>query len=240
MPGHRNCIVQYFIDPFKYSQPKYNKLLTNQQDLANLSAKSFKNYAGKYDCDFIRITKPKLNHIHPTFERFDLWLNPGWWENYDQIMYVDSDVFALPNAPNIFEEYPDLESFKVCEYPTFKDAQLGEQTDVFYKGLLLQCKLRTVIKKGFQTGVFILTKKAVEVMKTWIELYKKLDHHDAEILIWATIKSNVKITKMNEYYNHKNAHMRGHPKVYFFHAAGHKKEKQKDSILTFLQKNRIK
>ena len=78
-------------------------------------------------------------------------------------------------------------------------------------------------------------------MKTWIELYKKLDHHDGEILIWATIKSNVKITKMNEYYNYKNAHMRGHPKVYFFHAAGHKKgSMQKESILNFLAKNGIK
>ena len=35
-----------------------------------------------------------------------------WWDKYDQIMYIDSDVFALPNAPNIFEEYPDTEKIR--------------------------------------------------------------------------------------------------------------------------------
>jgi hypothetical protein len=240
MADSRNCIVQYFIDPYLYELPEYNKLLTNQQHLADLSAKSFKAYADKHNCDFIRITQPKIKHKHPTFERFDLWLDDSWWDKYDQIMYTDSDVFALPNAPNIFKEYPDLETFKVCNYKTFQDAQLGEQTDVFYKGLLMTCKLAQVIKKGFQPGVFILTKKAVDIMKNHISAYKKLDHHDGEILIWATIQSNVKITRMNEYYNYKNAHMRGHPNVYFYHAAGHKKVEHKEGIITFLASHGIK
>ena len=240
MPEHRNCIVQYFIDPYLYETPEYNKLLTNQQNFANLSAKSFKGYAKKHYCDFIQITLPKLKYRHPTFERFDLWLDDSWWDKYDQIMYVDSDVFALPDAPNIFEEYPDLETFKVCHYPKFENAVTQEQIDTFYEGLLLSCKLKHVIEKGFQPGVFILTKKAVDKMKDHISVYKRLDHHDGEILIWATIQSGVKITKMNEYYNYKNAHMRRHPKVYFFHAAGHKKREQEESIKIFLNKNGIK
>ena len=34
--------------------------------------------------------------------------------------------------------------------------------------------------------------------------------------------------------------MRRHPKVYFFHAAGHKKREQEESIKIFLNKNGIK
>ena len=34
--------------------------------------------------------------------------------------------------------------------------------------------------------------------------------------------------------------MRRHPKVYFFHAAGHKKLKEQDRITTFLKEKGIK
>ena len=241
----KKCIVQYWIQADQYSEPDYNALLKNSEEFnanefADRSARSFQSYADKYGHDFIKIEKKKLDFKHPTFERFDLWLNNTWWEKYDEIMYVDSDVFAMPDAPDIFAQYPTQGTLKVCTHPGFQGATEQEHFDHIYHGLLKECTLEQVIQNGFQAGVFIITKKAKDIMKSHIAQYKELNDHDGHILLWATIKSGVPLTRMTELYNFKNAHMRGKPKVHFFHAAGHKKSKQFHSINSFLDRNGIK
>jgi hypothetical protein len=163
-------------------------------------------------------------------------------EKFIKIMYTDSDVFAMPSAPNIFQMYPQKETFKYCRYPRIETANTQAQYDSFYHGLYTDCSLEQVKLKGFQTGVFMLTKKAREIMKPWIAKFKQLgEYQDGEILNWATIKSDVPVTKMNEWFNFKNAHFENKPKIYFFHAAGRKKGKkgQEEGIRKFLKKNGI-
>lgn len=236
----KNCIVQYWIPASEYADPNYNNLL-QEQPLHKISRKSFEQYSNKYDIDYIEINKKKINWKHPTFERFDLWLDDEWWEKYDQIMYVDSDVFALPWAPNIFDCYPKLDTFKYCHAPRIENAKSPKQQDVFYHGLLKEtCTIEEVISKAFQTGVFILTKKSRDIMKPYIARFKEFkDHHDGEILNWANIRSGVLTEKMNDWFNFKNAHFRGKPKIYFFHAAGRKKgaEEHAHRIRLYLEKN---
>ena len=110
----KKCIVQYWIPSSEYSEPRYNNLLqaNEQKSLVKLSTKSFKKYADKYGHDFKRIDTKKIDFRHPTFERFDLWLDDSWWKEYDEIMYVDCDVFAMPDAPDIFQNYKSLDTFK--------------------------------------------------------------------------------------------------------------------------------
>jgi len=238
----KKCIVQYWIPADKYSQPDYNKLLRNQP-LHEISSRSFKKYCAKYNIDYIEINEPKINWIHPTFERFDLWLDEEWWQKYDQILYADSDIFAMPWAPDIFEMYPDNDTFKYCHFSKIENAETQEHFDTFYHGLLKkECSLEDVRKKGFQPGLFILTKKSRDVMRPWIEKFKEIGNaHDGEILNWANIKSNVKITKMDEWFNYKNAHFRRKPKIYFFHAAGNKKGKSEsqEGIREYLKKHGV-
>ena len=238
----KKCIVQYWIPSSQYSDPEYNNLLQekDQYSLAEISKTSFQTYAEKYKHDFIRIEEKKINFKHPTFERFDLWLDDSWWEKYDEIMYVDSDVFALPNAPDIFLNYPTTKTFKVCNHPAFQLATEQEQIEHIHHGLLKQLPLDSVKWYGFQPGVFILTKTARDIMKPFIEQFKNLNDHDGHILMWACIKSKVPLTRMHEYYNYKNAHFKGHPEIYFFHAAGHKKLAQEDRIKTYLESKGIK
>ena len=241
----KKCIVQYWIQADQYSQPDYNALLKKSEEFdanefAGRSASSFQAYADKYGHDFIRIEKKKLDFKHPTFERFDLWLDDTWWEKYDEIMYVDSDVFAMPDALDVFLQYPEPGMLKVCDHPGFQQAKEDDQIEHIYHGLLKECTLDQVRHYGFQAGVFIITKEAKELMKPYIAKYRELDDHDGNILMWAAIKSKVPVLRMSELYNFKNAHMRGKPKVNFFHAAGHKKMKHFHSINSFLIKNGIK
>ena len=233
----KKCIVQYWIPSSEYSEPRYNNLLqaNEQKSLVKLSTKSFKKYADKYGHDFKRIDKKKINFRHPTFERFDLWLDDSWWKEYDEIMYVDCDVFAMPDAPDIFQNYKSLDTFKVCDHPAFQMATKPEQINHIYHGLLKKCKLDDVKYYGFQPGVFILTKPARDIMRPYIEKFKELDDHDGNILIWACIQSKVTLTRMSQYYNYKKSHCKGHPQSYFFHAAGHKKHTQKSKVIQFLK-----
>ena len=233
----KKCIVQYWIPSSEYSEPTYNNLLQarDQKSLVEVSTKSFEQYANKYGHDFKRIDKKKINFRHPTFERFDLWLDDSWWEEYDEIMYVDCDVFAMPNAPDIFQSYKSLDTFKVCDHPAFQMATKPEQINHIYHGLLKECKLEDVKNYGFQPGVFILTKPARDIMRPYIEKFKELNDHDGHILIWACIKSKVPLTRMSQYYNYKKAHFLGHPESYFFHAAGHKKLTQRSKVVVFLK-----
>jgi len=237
----KKCIVQYWIPSSEYTHPGYNNLLKNSNKFdadgfANRSARSFELYANKYNHDFVRVTEKKLNYKHPTFERFDLWLDDHWWEKYDEIMYVDSDVFAMPEAPDIFQHYKSLGTFKVCEHDAFQKATLPEQIDLIHHGLLKKCKLDEVKHYGFQPGVFILTKTARDIMRPYIEQFKELNDHDGHILIWACIQSQVPLTRMSRFYNYKKAYFKGHPESYFFHAAGHKKLVHLGRIYDFLEK----
>jgi hypothetical protein len=235
----RCAIIQYFIDPFLYEHPRFNKLETIQP-LAELSKRSFEVYCEKYNIDFVRITRPKLGYRHPTYERFDLWMDESWWKKYDQICYVDSDVFALPHAPNIFENYQDLDTFKFCRYEPYRIKKIKDIRKEFRKTLLSTCNPKDIKEKFFQAGVFILTKKSAEHMKPWTKLYNKLDHNDAEILVWSAIKSKVPVTEMDELYNYKNAFQLGKPSVYFLHCYGHKKKKQQNVIQQWLNQNGVK
>lgn len=233
----KKCIVQYWIPSSEYTDPGYNNLLQakDQKKLVEISTKSFKKYANKYGHDFKRISEKKINFRHPTFERFDLWLDDSWWKEYDEIMYVDCDVFAMPEAPDIFQHYKSLDTFKVCDHPAFQKATLPGQIDLIHHGLLQKCKLDEVKHYGFQPGVFILTKPARDIMRPYIEKFKELNDHDGHILIWACIKSKVTLTRMSQYYNYKKAYFKGHPESYFFHAAGHKKLVDSDRVLKFLK-----
>jgi hypothetical protein len=139
---------------------------------------------------------------------------------------VDSDVFAMPTAPDIFAQYPAQGTLKVCVHPGFQLATEQEQIDHIYSGLLKECTIQQVTQNGFQAGVFIITKEARELMKPYIAKYKEL--------------SGVPLTRMTELYNFKNAFMKNKPSVHFFHAAGHKKHNLQLRILSFLRDNGIK
>lgn len=224
----RKAIVQYYIDTSHYSDPDYNNLSSNDRSLVSISRKSFESYAEKIGVDFLHIDKPKLNYKHPTFERFDLWLDNTWWQKYDQILYVDSDVFAMPDAPDVFETYPDLDTFKICESSGWQKG-LKELS-----GILEKISKQDQMKYGFQTGVFMLTKYSAQKMRPWISRYRELDDHDGHIMVWSAVQSQVPVERMDWRYNYKRAYYTGHPEIYFFHAQGKKKEKHHKRIHAWL------
>ena len=224
----RNLVIQYYIDIQKYTQPGYNNL--KPSPIEEYSTHSFKQYCGKFDLDYCRITEPKINFKHPTWERFDLWTDPSWWGRYEQIMYVDSDVVALPDAPNVFELYKDLDTFKFAKYDRYRkmpvEIHASSNRDTIFKDI----DPAIIQRKRFQTGVFILTKKIAEAMLSTVKEYSKCKVDDGQFLNWAVMHSGVPYTEMDLKFNVKNNGQYIKDKIYFMHCAGGKKHKKASKI----------
>jgi hypothetical protein len=77
----KNLVIQYYIDVQKYSQPGFNNLKPSPME--TYSRNSFQRYCEKFNLDYLRITEPKLAFKHPTWERFDLWVDRSWYDKYE-------------------------------------------------------------------------------------------------------------------------------------------------------------
>jgi len=236
----KNLVIQYYIDTNLYTQPNFNNLGPSPAE--QYSSHSFQLYCKKYGIDYLKITKPILSFKHPTWERFDLWTDRSWWDKYDQILYVDSDVFALSHAPNIFEKYSNLETFKGAEYSKFRNSNnSGAKLLTSNNPLLYDIPGDLIQKKSIQPGVFMLNKKSSEHMLPYISDYKNISDNkidDGMFLNYCIIKSNVAYEDMSHKWNHKNnGAKRDYGLIYFLHCAGGKKHKKGAGLWKMLAKN---
>ena len=226
----RNLVIQYYIDINKYSQPGFNNLKPSPME--QYSRHSFQKYCEKFDLDYLRITEPKINFKHPTWERFDLWIDRTWWDKYDQIMYVDSDVIALPHAPNIFAQYPTIDNrLKTAYYPKFRSAgPTGAKFNQRVNPLADNYTGEQISSKFVQPGVIILTKSCTEHMLPWVSKYSEIKDDridDGMFLNSCIVDSDVPLLDMDRMWNHKNNGERfDYNTVNFLHCAGGKKHKK--------------
>jgi hypothetical protein len=236
----KNLIIQYYIDTQKYSQPSFNNLYASPME--EYSRYSFQLYCKKYDIDYIRITEPKLGFKHPTWERFDLWIDRSWWEKYDQIMYVDSDVIAFEHAPNVFKEYPTIDChLKSPYYQKMRDAgPSGAKRNQRMNPLADNYSGETISKKFIQPGVILLNKLSTEFMLPWISKYKDITDNridDGMFLNHCIVESKVPVLDMNRWWNHKNNGEKfDYKRTNFIHCAGGKKHKRGAAIWPKLAK----
>lgn len=242
----KNLVIQYYIDINLYD----NKNLLEYRETHNCiapntvekySEHSFKKYCAKFGHDFIRITKPVFHYMHPTWERFDLWFNPEWLDKYDQVLYVDTDVFALDHAPDIFAQYSDLSKFKSPAYTKYRDNPPHVIKSKFKNTILKNCDPKKTTDTFFQTGVWMLTKEARDKMLPWVERYREFEGQcdDGQFLNWAVIESGVGYQDIDTKFNVKNNGLKKplhYKDTFFLHSAGGEKYHRVSKIHQFLKK----
>ena len=216
---NQNLVVQFFMKPEGFSDPEYNSL-RNNNDLLKYSLKSAELYAKKVGADYKLVTEPKVKWKHPTFERLDLFYNEKWWNDYDHILYLDTDVIVWPQAPSVFELYKDLESFKPVRDKRAERYKNEDHLRII-KGTCLEGEdINWLRNNRFNAGVFMLNKKSAQQMSPYLDC-AALDSDDNTMLVYAMLKSKVKVTKMDPLFNKKN----GKYGTYFGHAFGGEKHK---------------
>jgi hypothetical protein len=196
----KNIIVQIYIDLDKSSNT--SPILPAFDELSKISINLAKKYCNKIGAEHILITDPFINFIHPTYERFRLFEDPYWTDNYHNILYLDSDVFIFDDAPNIFECYPENTTFKVCQHWNEIKHGLKDQ--------------------GFNAGVFMLNKVSRDIMLPHLNyrVSPPFRSHDNEALVNCVNDSGVNVTVMDARFNAKNA-----TDCYFSHTWGSAKRK---------------
>lgn len=196
----KNIIVQIYISLDKASDTA--PILPAFDELSKISISLAKKYCNKIKAEHVLITEPFINFIHPTYERFRLFEDPYWTDNYDNILYLDSDVFIFDDAPNIFEYYSNNKTFKVCQH--WSEIRYG------------------LVNQGFNAGVFILNKISREIMLPYLNyrVNPPFPSHDNTALVNCVNESGVEVTVMDARFNAKNA-----TDCYFSHTWGNGKRK---------------
>jgi hypothetical protein len=181
----KNIIVQIYISLDKSSDTA--PILPAFDELSEISISLAKKYCNKIGAEHVLITEPFIDFIHPTYERFRLFEDPYWTDNYDNVLYLDSDVFIFDDAPNIFDLYPDNTTFKVCQH--------------------YQEFLRGGAYQGFNAGVFMLNKISRDKMLPYLNyrVSPPFRSHDNEALANCVNNSGVDVTVMDARFNAKNA-----------------------------------
>ena len=180
-----------------------NRLDAQSEQVLFLSNVLVKHYAKKINSDYKLITKPIINFKHPTWERFQLF-DDQWINNYDNILYLDTDVFTWPEAPNIFELL-DNTAFNIVKHCNNKT----------YNGHPM-----------FNAGVFAINKTCAVEMKKFIKKENWLKRFEIDptwedskelntIFQTANIKSNWLEVKWN---------MKNDPDAFFTHMWGNQKK----------------
>jgi len=198
----RNCIVQFYMETTGFSQPDFVNISINKE-LLEYSKKSAKLYAEKCQADYILVDQPRINHVHPTFERFDLFFNDEWWKKYDHILYLDTDVICWPSAPDIFKMYNNKETFKVCEdlKALRNNKEWHQQNDK--DTILNQFDPEILRTKRFNAGVFMLNQSSAKIISPFLK-YKEYKDDDNKLLVYAVLSSGVITERMDPRFNKKN------------------------------------
>ena len=196
----KNIIVQIYISLDKSSDTA--PILPAFDELSKISISLAKKYCNKIGAEHVLITEPFINFIHPTYERFRLFEDPYWTDNYDNILYLDSDVFIFDDAPNIFEYYFNNKTFKVCQH--WSEIRYG------------------LVNQGFNAGVFMLNKISRDIMLPYLNyrVDPPFPSHDNTALVNCVNESGVEVTVMDARFNAKNA-----TDCYFSHTWGSGKRK---------------
>jgi lipopolysaccharide biosynthesis glycosyltransferase len=212
----KNCIVQFHVDAETYDSPEYNNISVNQK-LLPFSFESVKRYSEKINVDHVIVNEKRINWIHPTFERFDLFFNNNWWKEYENILYLDTDLIVWNDAPDIFEMYRQPNKFKICYDRIARRRSKQWHEKNASSSILEEFDGYTLAKNRFNAGVFMLDKTSAKAMAEYLD-YKNLVADDNVMLIYAMLKSGVGVEQMDWRFNKKNGY-----NCWFGHAFGQEK-----------------
>jgi hypothetical protein len=198
---NKNAIVQIFIKAKKKEKNFLNNY--HNSEVLRLSKILTQNYAKKVGAKYFFLTKPKIKFTHPCWERFQLF-SKKWTGKFNNILFLDTDIFPWPSAPNIFN-FIDNTAFNSMDY--YKD------------------KIKHNLKI-FNTGAFVLNEKSASCIrkhikkKEWIKRIKKYnDWNDGIELNYIIKKSRVKHHKLSYKWNTQNQF-----NAYFTHLWGSRKK----------------
>ena len=122
------------------------------EDIFKLTSPFIEKYAKKIDADFLVIKEKKISKTSPHWEKFQIY---DLFNDYDRIIYFDSDILIREDCPNLFEIVPVNKIGMFNEAP-FTDGRFGAiEKACIDHGI----KLQNWDGKYYNTGVIIASKR---------------------------------------------------------------------------------
>lgn len=190
----RKLIIQVQIDP-KHNTHNISRKFHHIDDLYRLSAAQAKKYAEICGSDYVQITDCNfLPNKHPCFQRLKLF----HLDNYDSILYLDSDAIIMNDIPNIFDIYGHH------NFCATWDINWDSQSQ-YYKNVLKQVQKRfgsTDTYKPFCSGVMLLNKSFIDVAKTiypkYLDEFNNRGYYDQGVLNKTIVEMGESYTRLPE------------------------------------------
>ena len=183
-------------------------------ELYNHSHILARRYAERVGADYVLFDQPWVNYLNPMFERYRLILEEKWAEEYDNILYLDSDAFVYDECPNLFEEYPQ-ETLRVSR-------DLNPAIEWTEKRIVSEFGWENIKHKYFNSGVLLFHKSSLVALREPLEGFRdrfdSFPFGDQSELNHAVFKSNLELTVMDDRYNSfypdaRIAHLYGPQKI---------------------------
>ena len=194
----RNAIIQIYVPAKGWEEE--NRLNWQNDEVLHLSRVLVSEYAKKFDIYYELIKEPLINFKHPTWERFQLF-DEKWINRFDNILYLDTDVFTWPWAPNVFE-YFDTKALNVARH--HKENKLINGNPAFNTGFIgINKEVYDCFNKFISKNLWL---KSFELDPKW---------EDGKEMNKLAYISGVKINWLHKKWNFKNS-----PGAYFTHLLG--------------------
>ncbi len=214
----KNAIIQIFI-PAKGWELEKSYVNWQSEEVINLSIKLTQIYAKRVNAQHFFISKAKIFFKHPSWERFQLF-EDEWINNFDNILYLDTDVFPWPDAPNIFD-FINNKAFNTA----------------------IHCAGKTLNGiPSFNAGVYVLNKFCAINMRKyfkknlWLEKFKKDPN-------WEDSKELNEIAQKPEIIHHRLLpiwNIKNSPDAYFTHMWGALKKNNPNALAIIKARNILK
>jgi len=218
----KNLIVQVFFDKSlidNHSELKDDGTRGSMMTAKNINMDVYKHshilarrYADKCNADYVLFDTPYINYLNPMFERFRLIEEDKWAEQYDNILYLDSDALVYDECPNLFEKYPQ-ETLRVCR-------DLNPEIRFVEKKIVSEFGWDAIKGKYFNSGVLLFHKSSLKALKPHLkyrERFNQFPFGDQSEINYCVFNHNIPITVMDNIFNSFNsdamiAHLYGHHK----------------------------
>jgi len=219
----KNLVCQVFFD---------RSLITNHNQLKDdgtrgsmLTAKNInmelyghshilaRRYAERIGADYVLFDEPHINYLNPMFERFRLIEEERWAEEYDNILYLDSDAFVYDDCPNLFEMYPQ-ETLRFSR-------DLNPAIQWTEKKIVDEFGWDNIKNAYFNSGVLLFHKSSLKALRPCLNYRERFDEFpfgDQSEINYCVFKNDIPYTVMDDvfnsfYPNAKIAHLYGPQKM---------------------------
>jgi lipopolysaccharide biosynthesis glycosyltransferase len=187
----KRLILQVNIDPV-INTHETSRTYHYKNDLYQLSERQAIKYANKCNSDYKQITDCSfLPNKHPIYQRLELFE----YEDYDQILYLDSDAIVLNDCPNIFELYSDSEFCAPCDMDWSSSSEYTKKI----KQKLLKLYHASENYNPFCSGVMLINKSFINKVRplymNYIDEYNT--QHDQGILNRCVVELGENYTELS-------------------------------------------